>query len=409
MPGALVGEMVEIAPATDGRGRRTGRLVRVLSPAGARVPADCERADRCPGCALRHLDEDARRAWAVEQHRAALRRLAGVDHAVPHTLLAPTPRDGYRARAVARALASDDGLVLGLRARFGAPPVALAGCPVQTPATRALLAQVQAALRARGVTPFDPETETGTLRHVVVEAAGPVRRVVLVTAAPTTLLDDLLPPADDLGVFVDLVPPGRFDTLRRPRHVAGPPAADFEVEGDRFEATLPAWLPQSPASLAAVRAAVLDLLAPGVDETVLELGCGVGTLSLALARRAAVVVGVDLERAAVLDAARNAQAAGVDNATFRVGRADHAVRRLLAAGQRADAVVVHAMRKPYGAAVMRPLAAFGPRVVVYIGPSPAGLARDVATAPWLRVDRLIFVDQIPGTGGLLTLARLVPG
>ena len=37
-----------------------------------------------------------------------------------------------------------------------------------------------------------------------------------------------------------------------------------------------------------------------------------------------------------------------------------------------------------------------------------GLARDLAAAPWLRADRLIFVDQIPGTGGLLTLARLVP-
>ncbi|MCA9560330.1 MAG: hypothetical protein KC583_17395, partial [Myxococcales bacterium] len=70
--------------------------------------------------------------------------------------------------------------------------------------------------------------------------------------------------------------------------------------------------------------------------------------------------------------------------------------------------VVHAMRKPYGAEVMRPLLAFSPRVVVYVAPSPAGLARDLAAAPWLRADRLIFVDQIPGTGGLLTLARLVP-
>ncbi|MCB9537005.1 MAG: methyltransferase domain-containing protein [Myxococcales bacterium] len=361
-----------------------------------------------PGCALRHLDDQARRAWAAQQHRATLSRLAGVDDAVPHAVVAPTPRDGYRARAVARALPSEAGLVLGLGARFGAPPVALAECPVQAAATRTLLAQVQGALRARGVTPFDPTTETGTLRHVVVEAAGPSRRLVLVTATPTRALDDLIGPADDLGVFVDVVPPGRFDTLRRPRHVSGPRAADFVVGADRLEATLPAWLPQAPASLAAVRAGVLELLAPRADEGVLELGCGVGTLSLALARRAATVVGVDVERAAVLDAARNAAAAGVGNASFRVGRADHAVRRLLAGGQRADVVVVHAMRKPYGAEVMRPLLAFSPRVVVYVAPSPAGLARDLAAAPWLRADRLIFVDQIPGTGGLLTLARLVP-
>lgn len=408
MPGALADESVEIVPAVDGRGRRTGRLLRVLTPASDRAPADCARADRCPGCALRHLGEDARRRWAVEQHRGALRRLAGLDEDLTHAVRAPTPRDGYRARAVARALPSPDGVVLGLKARFGAPPVALADCPVQAIATRTLLAQVQAALRARGIAPFDPVSETGTLRHVVVEAAGPTRRLVLVAAAPTQALDDLLPAADDLGVFVDVVRPGRFDTLRRPRHVSGPAAADFAVEDDHFEATLPAWLPQTPASLPAVRAAALELLDLQIADRVVELGCGVGTLSLAVARRAAALVGVDAERAAVIDAARNAAAAGVTQATFRVGRADHAVRRLLAGGHRADAVLIHAMRKPYGAAVMGPLAALEPRVVVYLAPSPGGLARDLAVAPWLRVDRLVFVDQIPGTSGLLTLARLVP-
>ena len=275
---------------------------------------------------------------------------------------------------------------------------------MQSPATRALLVEVEAALNARGVRAFDPDTGHGLLRHVVVEAAGPVARVVLVTATPTDSLDDLLAERPGRGVFVDCVPPRRFDTLRAPRHLHGPVAATFTVDDDVFAATMPAWLPQTPASLSSLRAAVLDLLAPGPGDTVLELGCGAGTLSLPLARRARALVGVDLERAAVIDAQHNAAAAGVTNATFRVGHADRALRRLLAGGLRADAVVVHAMRRPYGPAVMGPLRATAPRVVLCIGPSPAALARDLATAPWLTLDRLAFVDQMPGTAALLTLA-----
>lgn len=140
----------------------------------------------------------------------------------------------------------------------------------------------------------------------------------------------------------------------------------------------------------------------------LEVGCGVGTLSLGLARRAGRLTGIDVVRAAVEDAAANAARAGVTNATFRTGRADHALRRLLAAGERADLVVLHAMRRPYGADVLRRVPALGARRILYLAPSAPSLAEDLTHLPAWGVRRLGFLDQLPGTAFLLTLCVLEP-
>ena len=249
------------------------------------------------------------------------------------------PRDDYRAHAQARPI---DG-VLGLYPHPGhQEPVDLSRCPAQTPAARAILGRI--------VPPEEVET-------VLVQAHGGRARVAL-----------------------------RAGTARL---VRGDAIVSLDVDGDRLEASWPAWTPQSPDSLPALRRAVVDWLDPTPDDDVVEVGCGVGTRHR------------EAERT---DAARNAAHAGV-SASFRVGRARKSLRRLIATGVRADLVLIHAMRRPLGPAVMSAVAAMRPRRVLYVAPSAASLARDLAVSS-LMPTRIGFIDQLPGTAHLLTLAVL---
>jgi 23S rRNA (uracil1939-C5)-methyltransferase len=129
-------------------------------------------------------------------------------------------------------------------------------------------------------------------------------------------------------------------------------------------------------------------------------------LSLPIARRVASLVGIDIEREAVVDAAFNAGVSGVENARFRTGEAAHALGRLLGEGARADLVVVHAMRRPLGEATMARIAALGPRRVLYLAPHAPALARDLVALPRYRVVRLGLLDQAPGAVACLTLCLL---
>ncbi len=368
------------------------RLVEVLEPSPHRVDPQCPQALDCPGCPLRHVSRAEQSALQREAHLAALKRIAGLELGGPvHT---PVGADGWRTRATARLFEGPAGLTLGMRGHPGGQAVDLARCPVQTPEVRALLEETAGALQAAGLRPFDPETRDGEV-HYVAASHG---QLALGLADPALAEALTLPEAT---LYVDAVSPARPRVLGAPRLVRGDPRTYFEVEGERFQATFPAWQPQSPASLPTLRRVVLDLLQPSAEDHLLEIGCGTGVLSAALAPLVARLTGVDQERAAVEDAHIN-----VPDARFRVGRAEHALRRLLSGGQRADLVVLHAMRRPYGPQVMRLAHTMGARALLYIAPSVAALARDLAESTGWTAEQVAFVDQLPGTAHLLNLCLL---
>ncbi|MBU1432164.1 methyltransferase domain-containing protein [Myxococcota bacterium] len=406
IPSVEPGERARVYVTQDARGRPLGVPLAILDPAPHRVDPRCDQQPRCPGCPLRHLS--AARQWALKaaRHERILNvGLAGERHRAEE--------DAYRAQVTARAF--DDpqgGLVLGMMGHDAL--IDLRRCPAQTPEIRALLAVMASALEAAGLRAWDEATGAGALRHVIA-SAGPTPpgepfngRVVLGLSAPAitpALLDTLARLDVEAPLFYEPVHPSRYDTLRdvRPLRAAKSAALRFNVEGDAFKAHLPAWSPQAPGSAAALRALTLDALQPLPHHRALELGCGVGTLSLSLARRVQSLLGVDMIRAAAEDAQLNAAQAGVHNATFRQGRAEHAARRLLSGGFQAELLLIHAMGRPMGPEVMRRFDALGVQRALYWGPNPVAIREDLdhLKAPW-RVTRLIFLDQLPGTTHLLS-------
>ena len=113
-------------------------------------------------------------------------------------------------------------------------------------------------------------------------------------------------------------------------------------------------------------------------DTVLDLYCGVGTITLAMARAAGRVIGVEVVEAAVADAKENALRNGIDNADFFCGDAGAAALALEQQGICPDVVVVDPPRKGLNSDCIEALARMQPRRIVYVSCDPATLGRDVA-------------------------------
>ena len=401
--GMLPGEAALVQPDRFGRAEPIEHRRR--SP--DRVDGRCAQLERCPGCPLRALVPADRRVLTDALHRRAL----GLDRqTVRWSRLPSAADDGGRSRAVARALRDADGrLVLGM-ARRGHAPIRLGVCPLQNDRSRLLLRQLEAELRRLPVEPWDAERRQGTLRHVIVHALGDRIRVILaVDAAGPPLPANILADRADVSVLVDGLPRRGAGLVHRPQVVRGDPWLVFDIGSDRFRAGPRSWVPQAPSTVPAVRQAVLRGLEPRPTDDAIELGCGIGLLSLPIARRVATLVGVDIERAAVLDAQVNAAANGVANARFRTGDAAHALRRMLARGARADVIVMHAMRRPFGPEAMCAVRALAPRRIVCLSPFAPALARDLAALPAYRPLSVALCDQTPGTVPDLSIVSLVRG
>ena len=114
------------------------------------------------------------------------------------------------------------------------------------------------------------------------------------------------------------------------------------------------------------------------DDLVLDLYCGVGTITLAMAKAAGKVIGVEVVEQAVVDAKENAKRNGIENAEFFCGDAGKAALELEEKGIRPDVVVVDPPRKGLNADTIEALSKMSPRRIVYVSCDPATLARDVA-------------------------------
>lgn len=120
----------------------------------------------------------------------------------------------------------------------------------------------------------------------------------------------------------------------------------------------------------------LDLAALSGQETVFDLYCGIGTISLFLAQKAKQVLGIEIVPEAVADARRNAEVNGIENASFFCGAADKAVAELYSAGERADVVVIDPPRKGADEVTLSTILKMKPKRIVYVSCNPETLARD---------------------------------
>jgi 23S rRNA (uracil1939-C5)-methyltransferase len=144
-------------------------------------------------------------------------------------------------------------------------------------------------------------------------------------------------------------------------------------------------------------------------ETVIDAYCGIGTITLFLARHARIVYGVEIVAEAIADARRNAELNGIKNVEFAVGEAEQVIPAWAAQGIIADVVVVDPPRKGCDSALLTTMVAMQPRRIVYVSCNPATLARDVRVLVegGYRLQEVQPVDMFPQTAHVECVALLV--
>ena len=143
-------------------------------------------------------------------------------------------------------------------------------------------------------------------------------------------------------------------------------------------------------------------------ETVLDLYCGAGTITLAMSKAAKRVIGAEIVPEAVENARENAERNGISNAEFFLGDAADVAAKLEKEGLRPDVICVDPPRKGLAPEVVDSVAAMGPRRVVYVSCDPATLARDLKRFAGLgyRAERAVAADLFPGTAHVETVVLM---
>jgi 23S rRNA (uracil1939-C5)-methyltransferase len=403
--GALPGERVRFVRRRAHKQHDEAELEEVLEASPERVVPRCAHFGTCGGCALQHLDGAAQLVHKQRQLREGLERLGKV---APREWLAPLagPAWNYRRRARlgARFVIAKGRSLVGFRERLSSHVAAIDSCAVLAGPVDTLVRPLGELLTALSIRERVPQVEVA-----IGDAA---------TALVFRVLDE--PGADDLahfaafeaahGVRVYLQPKG-LDTIR-PLHEPAP-VLDYALpEFDLRLQFLPNDFIQVNGPLnAALVGRVVELLQLDAGSRVLDLYCGLGNFTLALARRAGSVVGVEGEAGLVERARANAARNGLDNVSVHVANlmAPEALSAPWTAGPYS-----HVLLDPprAGAREMLPLVArLRPRRLVYVSCHPGSLARDLGELVHDHGFELLaagVADMFPHTAHVESIAVLSP-
>ena len=405
--GAIPGEVCSIRIVKITKTAVYGRLEQVLEASPHRAEPVCPHFGKCGGCDYMHMDYELESRLKRQRVADALKRIGGVDPEPMDILAAPTDA-GYRNKAQFPVAMAEGKPAAGFFRARSHDLIPVTHCHIQPTEAEVISTAVIRWMDRYHILPYDESTGKGYIRHIFLRK-GEVSGQVMVCIIANT---QRLPKGKQLVETILEVLPSVTTVLHNVNTRSG-----NVILGDTYHTLYGSGYIEdtlcgltfrlSPASFYQVnhhQAQVLYKKAIGLadlhgTETVLDLYCGTGTITLAMAASAGQVIGVEVVPEAIEDAKENAIRNGIHNARFFCADAGEAAKRLAAEGVRPHVITVDPPRKGLSPDVIDAMAEMAPERIVYVSCDPATLARDVKLLgeKGYRFDSACAVDLFPRT------------
>ena len=415
--GTAPGDKVEAQLVKKKRKYGEGKLLNILQPSKDRISARCEHFDTCGGCKWQFLSYEKQLEVKEGQVREALVRLAGLDRAFVDDVFEPIVPCSepwfYRNKMELSFGPGQDGVMLGFY-----PPgyhyevFDLKACYLMEPYMASLTAYVRDFARLKGLDFFDSKTGEGLLRNLLIRSGkntGELLVALVVSPAEFAALDTFVEHMKAwefegqkiTSLYLQVVHQQKGSPTRIEQQLLGGKAVLRERLSElEFDILPQAFFQTNTRQAEVLYGKVLELAVLSGTELVYDLYCGTGTIGLFCAGSSKEVIGVDINAASIENAKSNAELNQIKNASYHCGDVDKVLEGVLS-GERAkpDIVIVDPPRNGLGESVVKKVADFGARRVVYVSCNPSTLARDLkdfAELGWKLVS-CQPVDMFPQT------------
>ena len=417
VPGALPQEEVRAAVKVVKKHYASAQLLEIVKPSPERVQPACPVYDRCGGCQLQHLSYAGQLQVKRQHVQDALARIGHLDTEVLPVLGCANPWNYRNKMQFPAAMDAAGVLNIGCYAAATHSVVDTEGCLIQKEANNQVLLTVRKWMKRFGISAYDEKTGKGLVRHVMARAgvrSGQVMAVLITSAYDiphkkeliswlTTYVPELVSVVQNINKKATNVVMGS-----KTRVLYGEPTIKDSLGALTFNISAQSFFQVNSEQAEKLYNKALEFAALQGNETIVDVYCGTGTISLYMAKHAKKVYGIEIVASAIEDANRNAQDNGCANAEFILGDAAAELPELLAKGVLPDVVLVDPPRAGCEERVLEAIAGVGPQRIVYVSCSPASLARDLAYLEQHGYKAVVAqpVDMFPMTSHVETVVLL---
>lgn len=394
-----------------------GKLQQIVQESPHRIRPACIVADKCGGCQWQHIDYDYQRTAKRNLVVQALAHIGGLEHIPVAPMLNGLSHQGYRNKATYPLGRSATGQVqAGYYRKSSHQLINLNQCPIQDPQLNPLLAEVKHDIQEQGWSIYNESEHRGKLRHLGLRIGRRTGEMLITLVSTDSGLTGLAEQAQAwmerypklVGVALN-INSTRTNAVfgAETRLVVGRLALREEFAGLQFQVLPTTFFQVYTEQAEALVQVILDELNLQGDENIVDTYCGIGTLTLPLARYGGQVIGIESQVEAVKQARDNAALNDLSNVTIQVGAVEAVLPTL---SFPPDVVVLDPPRKGCHASVIQALIDLQPHRIVYVSCNPATLARDLkrlCEEGGYRLTKVQPADFFPQTAHVECAAFLV--
>ena len=414
IPGALPGETVRARIQLIKKNYAIAELAGIVTPSPDRIEPYCPVYDQCGGCQLQHMTYEGELKEKRQQVEDAMVRIGHLNHVPVLPVLGASSRNKMQFPVAA---AGRGKVAIGCFAAATHKVIDVADCAIQKEDNNVIIRVVRQWMKDFKIPAYDEDARTGIVRHIMGRVGVHTGEIMvcLVTAG------DVVPHMKDLVQRLRREIPGLTSVVQNinTRHtnvILGPRTRTIYGKDTIHDSIGPLTFHISAQSFFQVNSeqaqrlyeqalAFADLKG---KETVADVYCGTGTITLFLAQKAKQVYGIEIVAPAIRDAVRNAKDNRVGNAQFILGDAVYKLPELIREGVRPGVIVLDPPRAGCGEPVLQAIARSKPTRVVYVSCNPATLARDLAYLEQYgyQTVKVQPVDMFPRTHHVESVALL---
>lgn len=382
---ALRGEVCRIRIVKVLRSAAYAKLIGVITASRHRITPACNNFGKCGGCDFLHMDYAEELELKRQRVEDALRRIGGFDISVPD-VVGSDHIEAYRNKAVYAVGEANGHAVAGFYKERSHDIVTADECVIQSDVSGRAAKAVTRWMDEFNINPYDELTRTGSIRRVFSRfATGTNSAQVALVAANRRIphLDKLVSRVSDAcpetsSILLNVNKTRGNTILSGDFHVIwGDSGFLDELCGLNFRVSPLSFYQINHGQAEKLYYKAVEYAALTKDDTVLDLYCGAGTISLLLARYAGRVIGAEIIPGAVADARKNAGLNNIDNAEFICADAFTVVTSLEGFNAAPAVVVLDPPRRGLSADEISAVAGLEPERIVYVSCDPATLARDL--------------------------------
>ncbi len=384
---AVIGDTVTAKIIKAKKNYGYGRLMEVLKPSPYRVEPKCEFARQCGGCQLQALSYDQQLVFKTNKVKGHLERIGGFTDIPMEPIIGMDELFHYRNKAQFPVGRNKEGkIVTGFYAGRTHNIIENRDCALGVAENKEVLDRVIAHMEKYGIEPYNEATGKGLVRHVLIRYGYFTKEVMV-----CLILNGNKIPKEELLVKSLCEIPGMTSITinvnkkhsnvilgEEIRLLWGQEYITDRIGDISYQISPLSFYQVNPMQTQKLYAKALEYADLHGEETVWDLYCGIGTISLFLAQKAKFVRGVEIVPAAIENAKENAKLNGLENTEFFVGKAEEVLpREYKKNGVYADVIVVDPPRKGCDETLLETMVEMNPERIVYVSCDSATLARDL--------------------------------